>query len=662
VIKIRIRILALLLGLACLVATPFSNALADDMTASVTVNAVLDHITVTPLNPSVSLTDQTYQFTATAVYSNAPDNNVTNSANWTSSNNSVATIGPTGLATLLNEGSTTIKAEYQGETANTTLEVTAGTSPPSGGGGGGGGGSGGGGGGDSNGSTTILAEYISAEGIFIMDATAESADGQITLFIPEGTVTRQKNGQPLYSVSINENNTPPLPPADCTFVCLAYDIKPGGTTFDPPALLTFKYYDSQVQYIGVNEENLVLVTWQDGMWVELKDCVVDAVNNTITVPISHLSLFTVMAHMSPASFEVTAMTVTPAEVYPDETVTVSATITNTGDLTGSFEAILTLDNEVVRNQTITLNTGASETIVFNIAANTVGEHQVSLGGLAATFVVKQPPATAAFTVEELNIDPVTLYAWDKANISVYIKNTGDLTGTYPITLSIDDVTVETREVILDGGGSMTVNFTFATDIVGTHRVSIGGLQGVLEVKPSLPTPVPEISGLELNSFSTTPIYDKATNTLISVGIKYQMNQSWGPMPDARLVMTVFHNGEMLEQVPLFTLSQINEDGRTGELSYIPVAGWKTGEYVFRAVLYDNENAVQESLLHNLIVTSEEIGKVFSWWALGAVIGIASILIIVLLILVLYCRRDMLKNPAGVIRYIDILRNSSKNHK
>jgi hypothetical protein len=301
-----------------------------------------------------------------------------------------------------------------------------------------------------------------------------------------------------------------------------------------------------------------------------------------------------------------------------------------------------LDNEVIQNQTVTLNGGTSETISFTIIASTEGEHLVSLGGLTATFVVKEPPAAASFTVSGLKIDPISVNVGEKASISVYIENSSDLAGNYTLTLSVDDVTVETREVTLDGGGSMTVGFKYFADIAGSHRVNINGLEGVLEVKPTLPVPVPAISGLELNSFSTTPIYDTTTNTLKSVKIEYQMNQSWASMPDSRLVMTVTHDGEILEQIPLFTLSQVKEDGITGVLNYIPAKGWKTGDYTFQAVLYDGENIVQNSQLHNLTVAPEEITKTFSWWTFGAIIGIAGVMIAALLGMVVYRRRDMLR--------------------
>ena len=92
---------------------------------TLTVSAkILDHITISPTNPSVALgIDQ--QFTATAHYSDESTQNVTGSTSWNSSNTAVATINGSGLAESLSEGTTTITANYSGETANTVLTVTA---------------------------------------------------------------------------------------------------------------------------------------------------------------------------------------------------------------------------------------------------------------------------------------------------------------------------------------------------------------------------------------------------------------------------------------------------------------------------------------------------------------------------------------------------------
>jgi hypothetical protein len=522
---------------------------------------------------------------------------------------------------------------------NGTINVatSSGSPLPSGGNAGGGGGSGG------ASSTISLRGLTTTDGQLLEDIIATDIESKVELCIPKGTIVKNKYSQALTSLSIAPNEESQAAGSGSVMIGQSYEIEPGGATFDGSANLVFRYSNSEIPAdFPVN--NLYIALWDpDAMtWTNLGGTA-DADAGTVSVPINHLSTYALMGHNRPANIIVTNFILTPDEVAPGGTVIASIEIKNQGDLTGTYQANLILDNAAVQNRTVTLNGGSSETIVFNIIPDATGVHQVSLGGLAATFVVKRPPAEAAFTVNELEINPISVNSGEKANISVFIKNTGDLAGTYPITLSIDGIAVETREVTLDGGGIMTVSFSFTVDTVGEHRVSIGGLEGIFEVKPSSsPTPVTEVSGLELNSFSTTPSYEKNTNTLVSVRIEYQMNQTWTSLTGARLMMTVFHNGEALEQVPLFALSQLKEDGKTGELNYKPAAGWEAGEYVFQAELYDGENLTQKSLLHNLLVTPEATIKVVSWWTLGAVIGIATILIIVLLAMIVYRRRDMLR--------------------
>ena len=86
---------------------------------------VLTSITVTPTNPSISV-GSPQQFTATGNYSDGSHQDLTNSATWTSSIPSVATINSTGLATGVAAGSTTIQATVGAINGSTTLTVTAG--------------------------------------------------------------------------------------------------------------------------------------------------------------------------------------------------------------------------------------------------------------------------------------------------------------------------------------------------------------------------------------------------------------------------------------------------------------------------------------------------------------------------------------------------------
>lgn len=69
---------------------------------------------------------QTQQFAVTAVYDNGDQEPVNSGVTWESSNISVATIDANGLATALDDGSTTVTGTYEGQSDTATLTV----SPP----------------------------------------------------------------------------------------------------------------------------------------------------------------------------------------------------------------------------------------------------------------------------------------------------------------------------------------------------------------------------------------------------------------------------------------------------------------------------------------------------------------------------------------------------
>jgi hypothetical protein len=348
-----------------------------------------------------------------------------------------------------------------------------------------------------------------------------------------------------------------------------------------------------------------------------------------------------MAHTRPASFVTTGLVLSTDEATPGETITASIIINNEGDLTGTSEVNLLLDNQPLQSMKVTLAGGGSNTIVFNITPDSIGQHSANIGTMMANFMVKRPPTPANFTVSELKVEPLSSVSGDNINASVLVKNNGDISGTYGVTLMVDGAAVNSREIALASGGSGVVNFSFTPDAAGQHQVSIGSLMAQFEVKP-YQTPAgnepPRLTG-----FSVVPDYDQATNTLAYARITYQMNQAWESIADMSLMLTVFHNTEFLEQVPLLTLSQRQTDGQTGELDYIPSTGWQSGEYSFRAELYQGENLVQDTALPKLTVAPQSTNRIISWKTLGIVIGSTLALGIAIVMVVLYFRRDTMRD-------------------
>jgi hypothetical protein len=94
-----------------------------------TVNASsLVSISLSPVNPSIAVSTQ-QQFTAIGMFDNGTTQDITSLVSWASSNMQVASVSnvpaSTGLATGLRAGQSTISANFQGKTGQSTLTVAA---------------------------------------------------------------------------------------------------------------------------------------------------------------------------------------------------------------------------------------------------------------------------------------------------------------------------------------------------------------------------------------------------------------------------------------------------------------------------------------------------------------------------------------------------------
>ena len=98
-----------------------------------------------------------------------------------------------------------------------------------------------------------------------------------------------------------------------------------------------------------------------------------------------------------------------------------------------------------------------------------------------------PPAPAAFTPSSLSISPPEVNIGETASISVLVTNTGEHEASYIVTLKINEMIEETREITL-AGGSETVTFTIVKDEAGAYSVDVNGLHGSFMVKEPQPPP------------------------------------------------------------------------------------------------------------------------------------------------------------------------------
>lgn len=94
-----------------------------------------------------------------------------------------------------------------------------------------------------------------------------------------------------------------------------------------------------------------------------------------------------------AEFEVTAVEVDTRSITTEETTTVTATVTNTGNTEGSFDVELTVGGEVVQTETVQLAAGESQEVTFDIGFDESGLKQIEVSDVDAGVIVVDAVAT-----------------------------------------------------------------------------------------------------------------------------------------------------------------------------------------------------------------------------------------------------------------------------
>jgi len=92
----------------------------------------------------------------------------------------------------------------------------------------------------------------------------------------------------------------------------------------------------------------------------------------------------------PASFEVSDLTVNPAQANPLEEVVITATVTNAGGAQGTYVAELKINGVTEKTDKLTMAPGIGCNLAFRISRNTPGTYTVTLGDLTGEFIVQEP--------------------------------------------------------------------------------------------------------------------------------------------------------------------------------------------------------------------------------------------------------------------------------
>ncbi len=177
---------------------------------------------------------------------------------------------------------------------------------------------------------------------------------------------------------------------------------------------------------------------------------------------------------TPAEFQLTNLVINPRSVLANEPVSISATVTNIGEESGSYSVDLTIDGVVKETKTGELSGGATVVLVFSVTEANPGAHTVMVGSLSGSFTVEAQAATSSdITITKLIVNPYEIWAGETVNVKATATNSADEEGVLQVRLVVKDEVQETKQFTLAAGESKQIEFTTTSEYTGTGEKVAG---------------------------------------------------------------------------------------------------------------------------------------------------------------------------------------------
>ncbi|KKH19856.1 S-layer protein domain-containing protein [Methanosarcina mazei] len=170
-----------------------------------------------------------------------------------------------------------------------------------------------------------------------------------------------------------------------------------------------------------------------------------------------------------------SLNITPETVYVGDTITI--------------EALRTVGGNPIENVNISIDgTAAGKTGSdgkFTYATEEVGKLKISAtaeGFLEKSVDVDVKDYEAIFKFSNLVVDPIEVRAGKEAKITVDATNEGNAAGEYNVELFVNDTSVDSQQIALDVGESITLTFEHSEETPGEYSVKIADQETTYTVK------------------------------------------------------------------------------------------------------------------------------------------------------------------------------------
>jgi parallel beta-helix repeat protein len=156
---------------------------------------------------------------------------------------------------------------------------------------------------------------------------------------------------------------------------------------------------------------------------------------------------------------------TNSPVAPGETLSVNATVENTGGQSETQSVALSIDGTERDSEFVTLNPDESSTITLNwtTTSGDAGSYTAAVGSdddsdsTAVSVQTQSAPANFSVSIDSTNA-PVREN--ETLNVSATVTNEGDVRGTQTIALSVNGTDRESTSVTLNGSATRVVNLSW----------------------------------------------------------------------------------------------------------------------------------------------------------------------------------------------------------
>jgi len=216
----------------------------------------------------------------------------------------------------------------------------------------------------------------------------------------------------------------------------------------------------------------------------------------------------------PAEFELTDFAVSRTNPERNEAFSVKVRVTNSGDLAGTYQAVLTINGTDYATREVELSAGESQEISFNVTLDQPGVYSLGIQPWMQKLTVagddpsptvdatqspsdNTPAAVSVFSFSDLKILASEVSSGETVDITFVVSNSGSESGECRVEVKMNGETVETRLITLEGGSSQTETVTLKNVPAGVNLIEVNGLTAGFTAQPSKS---------ELNPRNTLPVW------------------------------------------------------------------------------------------------------------------------------------------------------------